>query len=252
MAPGRLLCNRSPMASRLRPKAQAATPATPTAWIWRRCMSQPPTDVLKQEQRRPSAAAYPEVPQPSSGQKANRPHESHPSSSHQRPLESPNLTSIFANPSWSVRSLLPSSPPSDEEVPPATLQHLLRLSALPAPSDRPDKDRMLKTLHAQLHFVRDIQSVDTRGVEPLRSIRDETSAGVAESTVTLGTLREALSRETAVGYRRRPRRVRDPQERVQSEEEMLVEAATVERRDRRYFVVVASGKEGEKEGVTVK
>lgn len=105
---------------------------------------------------------------------------------------------------------------------------------------------MLGTLRAQLHFVRDIQSVDTRGVEPLRSIRDETSAGVAESTVTLETLREALSRETAVGYRRRPRRVKDTQERAQSEEERLVEAATVQRRDKRYFVV-ASGKGGERE-----
>lgn len=100
---------------------------------------------------------------------------------------------------------------------------------------------MLGTLRAQLHFVRDVQSVDTRGVEPLRSIRDETAAGVAESTVTLDTLREALSRETAVGYRRRPRRVKGAQERGQTEEERLVEAATLERRDKRYFVV-ASGK----------
>lgn len=105
---------------------------------------------------------------------------------------------------------------------------------------------MLGTLRAQLYFVRDVQSVDTRGVEPLRSIRDETAAGVAESTVTLDTLREALSREAAVGFRRRPRRVKDARERVQSEEERLVEAATAERRDKRYFVV-ASGKGVEKQ-----
>ncbi|KAH8778810.1 hypothetical protein F5883DRAFT_600802 [Diaporthe sp. PMI_573] len=164
----------------------------------------------------------------------------------QHSSESPDLASIFVKPTWSVRSLLPSSPPSAEEVTPATLYHLLRLSALPPPRNGAEKDRMLGTLRAQLHFVRDIQSVDTRGVEPLRSIRDETSAGVAESTVTLDTLREALSRETAVGYRRRPRRAKDAQERGQSEEERLVEAATVERRDKRYFVV-ASGKGGEKE-----
>lgn len=99
---------------------------------------------------------------------------------------------------------------------------------------------MLETLRAQLHFVRDIQAVDTRGVEPLRSIRDETSAGVAESTVTLDTLRGALSRETAAGFRRRLRRVKDALDRGQSEEERLVEAATVERRDKRYFVVASS------------
>ncbi|KKY32136.1 hypothetical protein UCDDA912_g07915 [Diaporthe ampelina] len=147
---------------------------------------------------------------------------------------------MFASPTWSVRSLLSSSPPSAEEVTPATLHHLLRLSALPPPSQHGEKDRMLKTLRAQLHFVRDIQAVDTRGVEPLRSIRDETSAGVAESTVTLDTLRDALSRETAAGFRRRPRRVKDARERGQSEEERLVEVATVERREKTYFVVASS------------
>lgn len=105
---------------------------------------------------------------------------------------------------------------------------------------------MLGTLQAQLHFVRDIQSVDTRGVEPLRSIRDETSAGVAESTVTLDVLRDALSRETVVGYRRRPRRVKNIKPSRESEEERLVEVATMGRRDNKYFVV-ASSKGGEKE-----
>lgn len=175
--------------------------------------------------------------------RAQEPHLSPPNP--QQSPESPDLTSIFANPTWSVRSLLPSSPLSADEVTPATLHHLLRLSALPPPGQSGEKDRMLGTLRAQLHFVRDVQSVDTRGVEPLRSIQDETAAGVAESTVTLDTLREALSRETAVGFRRRPRRVKDAHERVQSEEERLVEAATAERRDKRYFVV-ASGKGVEK------
>lgn len=100
---------------------------------------------------------------------------------------------------------------------------------------------MLATLQAQLHFVRDIQSVDTAGVEPLRSIRDETSAGVAESTVTLDTLREALSREAVVGHRQRPRRVKTPEDEERCAEEKLVEAATAGRREHRYFVV-ASGK----------
>lgn len=100
---------------------------------------------------------------------------------------------------------------------------------------------MLATLQAQLHFVRDVRSVDTAGVEPLRSIRDETSAGVAESAVTLDTLREALLRETAMGHRRRPRRVRGPGDGERCPEEKLVEAATEGRREKRYFIV-ASGK----------
>ena len=200
------------------------------------------------QQQRP-AAAGPDSSQPSTGQRVNSSQELHasippspsPSPSHQHhSSESPDLTSIFSNPTWSVRSLLPTSPASGEEITTATLDHLLRLSALPPPDNPADKERMLTTLRAQLHFVRDVQSVDTRGVEPLRSIRDETAAGVAESTVTLDTLREALSRETAVGYRRRPRRVKDAQERGQSEEEKLVDAATLQRRDKRYFVVASS------------
>lgn len=209
-------------------------------------MSQQPTDGSTQHQQSPVNG--PGSSQPSTDQTTSSPRPSlSPSSTHQQQSpESPDLASIFANPTWSVRSLLPSSSPSgEEEVTPAKLDHLLRLSALPPPDNHADKDRMLETLRAQLHFVRDIQSVDTSGYEPLRSIRDETSAGIAESTVTLDTLREALSRETAVGYRRRPRRVKDAQEREQSEEERLVEAATVERRDRKYFVV-ASGKGVEK------
>ena len=34
--------------------------------------------------------------------------------------------------------------------------------------------------------MRDIQSVDTDGVEPLQSIRDETEEGVREATIGVG------------------------------------------------------------------
>lgn len=96
-------------------------------------------------------------------------------------------------------------------------------------------------MHTQLQFVRDIQSVDTTGVEPLRAIRDETSAGLAETTITLDRLRDGLDRETVFGYRRRPRRVRTDEARERSGEELLVDEATEERRERGYFVV-ESGK----------
>lgn len=99
---------------------------------------------------------------------------------------------------------------------------------------------MLHTLHTQLHFVRDIQSVDTTGTSPLRAIRDETSAGVLETTVTLEKVQAILERETKFGHRRRPRRSRDG-ERERSEEEMLVEAATAPRREKGYYLV-ESGK----------
>jgi hypothetical protein len=67
---------------------------------------------------------------------------------------------------------------------------------------------MLATLHSQLHFVRDIQSVNTDGVEPLQSIRDETPEGEKEATIGLEDLRSALAKERRVGRMGRPRRIR--------------------------------------------
>ncbi|KAF3766011.1 hypothetical protein M406DRAFT_243751, partial [Cryphonectria parasitica EP155] len=145
---------------------------------------------------------------------------------------------VFDRPTWSVASLLPTQQPSPQEGPitPQTLHHLLRLSSLPPPSSPQEESSMLQTLHTQLHFVRDVQSVDTTGIAPLRSIRDETSAGISEATVTLDSLREVLGRENVVGHRRRPRRDREA-EKVQSDEEILVEAATRRRRERGYYLV---------------
>src|SRR3954454_3409908 len=86
-----------------------------------------------------------------------------------------NVGALLSKPTWSVRSLLPdSSNPPAQEITPQKLRHLLHLSALPQPKSPVEEAEMLKTLHSQLHFVRDIQSVDTEGVEPLQSIRDET------------------------------------------------------------------------------
>ena len=67
---------------------------------------------------------------------------------------------------------------------------------------------MLATLHSQLHFVQDIQNVDTEGVEPLQSIRDETEEGIRDITIGMETLREALGKEDIKGRNKRPRRRR--------------------------------------------
>lgn len=58
---------------------------------------------------------------------------------------------------------------------------------------------MLATLSAQLHFVRDVQGVDTTGVTPLRSLQDETAAGERAGELGLEALGEALSREAVRG-----------------------------------------------------
>lgn len=54
--------------------------------------------------------------------------------------------------------------------------------------------------------MRDIQSVDTEGIEPLQSIRDETTEGIEEATIGLGTLRKALRKEVFGKRNGRPRR----------------------------------------------
>ncbi|OIW25874.1 hypothetical protein CONLIGDRAFT_647603 [Coniochaeta ligniaria NRRL 30616] len=116
---------------------------------------------------------------------------------------------ILSRPTWSVRSLLPDDKGADSaeaRITPKQLHHLLRLSALPLPKTPEEEAKMIGVLQSQLLFVRDIQSVDTQGVEPLRSIRDETEAGLKEATIGVDELRDALSREVALGRSRRPRR----------------------------------------------
>lgn len=66
---------------------------------------------------------------------------------------------------------------------------------------------MLRTLESQLHFVQEMQRVNTMGVEPLRSIRDESSAAVKETTIGLDRLKDALAKERVSGRRRRVQRV---------------------------------------------
>ena len=109
---------------------------------------------------------------------------------------------------------------------------------------------MLNTLSAQLHFVRQIQAVDTRGVEPLRAIRDETAEADADREIGLESegVREALEREEVVGKHFKRIRRRDSEDKQvrdrPSEEWRPLEAA--KKRRGRYFVV-NSGKGDEEE-----
>ncbi|KAK3304508.1 uncharacterized protein B0T15DRAFT_494964 [Chaetomium strumarium] len=179
-----------------------------------------------------------------------------------RPQHDP--VALLSQPTWSIRTLIPPSSPSntpltapnstpEEEITPAQLSHLLRLSALPQPSTPQETRRMLATLHAQLHFVRDIQRVNTDGVEPLSSIRDETAEGMRAATITVDTLKSALAEEEVYGRCRRPRRRR----RRGDQKKEVVDGAGVEDWDvlgcasekvGRYFVVRSgSGKKEEEE-----
>lgn len=160
-----------------------------------------------------------------------------------------DLESLLANPTWSVSSLLPpvASSSHDSAISAKQLHHLLRLSALPPPANPAQETSMLSTLSQQLHFVRSIQSVDTTGVEPLRSLRDETAQGEREAEVGLSEMKEALAGESVRGrWHRRIRRGREGREKVGGGEpedgwEVLGQTG---RRTGRYFVVEGGKKEG--------
>lgn len=149
-----------------------------------------------------------------------------------------DVRKLLSTPTWSVASLLPSkaAPCGSPRISSKQLHHLLRLSALPPPRDAEEEARMLTTLSSQLHFVREIQKVDTASVEPLRSLRDETSAGAREAEMDLEALKGALQAEEVRGkYHKRIRRRRDAQ--VDGKEEAWDSLATASRKVGRYFVV---------------
>lgn len=99
---------------------------------------------------------------------------------------------------------------------------------------------MLTTLSSQLHFVKDIQHVDTTGVEPLRSLRDETVRGEKEAELGMDALKEALQREEIRGkHHRRIRRRKGEDAQASHEKWDVLGSAT--KKMGRYFVV-ESGK----------
>ncbi|KAF2497828.1 hypothetical protein BU16DRAFT_326346 [Lophium mytilinum] len=144
----------------------------------------------------------------------------------------------LARPSWSVQSLLPSDTQTADAptISVKQLHHLLRLSALPLPASAEEEAKMLDTLSSQLHFVREIQEVDTKGVEPLRAIRDETSAAEKEQEINLDTLKDALAKEDVIGkHHKRIRRRTDKIDAKDVEDWEVLGYA--ERKSGKYFVV---------------
>lgn len=99
---------------------------------------------------------------------------------------------------------------------------------------------MLSTLRSQLHFVKEIQNVDTEGVEPLRGLRDETARGEKEGAIGMEALKEALETEEVVGKKHRRIRRRSAKNAEGEEWDALGTAA---RKVGRYFVV-DGGKDG--------
>jgi len=145
---------------------------------------------------------------------------------------SPDIESLLETPTWSVASLLPPAPrrskepdgsvlfswqqstpayeaEAEEEITREKLHHLLKLSALPLPKSEAEESQMLHDLRDQVHFVKEIQKVDTTGVRPLVAIRDETTEHRQETTITRGTLAEFLALEEKKGKNGTIRRRKD-------------------------------------------
>ncbi|KAI9681314.1 MAG: hypothetical protein M1817_002597 [Caeruleum heppii] len=154
------------------------------------------------------------------------------------------LDELLSTPSWSVRSLLPSSETAIKapEVTSKQLHHLLRLSALPPPSSPAEETKMLQTLQSQLHFVQDIQSVDTTSVDPLRSIRDETPEAEAENEITMEKLKGAFDKEEVRGPSKRIRRKKGLTVDTKGAEDWDV-LGLASRKVGRYFVVESKKEE---------
>lgn len=145
---------------------------------------------------------------------------------------------LLKTPTWSVSSLLPPDTPQPDapKISSTQLHHLLRLSALPLPESREEEAKMLETLSAQLHFVGEIQQVDTSGVVPLRAIRDETIANEEAQAVTLDSLKDALAQEEVIG--KHYRRVKRKTDRIDAKEvEDWDVLGNAERKVGKYFVV---------------
>ena len=95
---------------------------------------------------------------------------------------------------------------------------------------------MIADLQSQLRFVQAIQSVDTTGVKPLQSIRDETKEAEAEREITLATLKGEFDKEQVVGIRGRIKRGEDAPDPV-NEVKGWDPLAQASRKVGRYFVV---------------
>lgn len=102
---------------------------------------------------------------------------------------------------------------------------------------------MVETLTSQLHFVNDIRNVDTTGVKPLQSLRDETAAGIKEAQIGIEHLEDAFAQEENKGsYYKRIRRKQDMPEDTEGAAAWDV-LGSAQKRVGRYFVV-EGGKTG--------
>ncbi len=155
-----------------------------------------------------------------------------------------DISDLLASPSWSVRSLLPEQSIShtSPSIESKQLYHLFRLSALPPPKTAEEESKIMRTLSSQLHFVQEIQLVDTTNVEPLRSIRDETPEAAKENEISINTLQESFNKEEIKGWSRRIRRKKESSKVDTKGAEGWDVLGQAARKIGRYFVVETTQK----------
>lgn len=96
---------------------------------------------------------------------------------------------------------------------------------------------MLKTLESQIHFVKEIQRIDTAGIPPLRSIRDESAEAVQEASIGLDNLKEAFGKERKVGRSKKIERAH-PEKNIPPDDAWDGNALnTASKRIGKYFIV---------------
>ena len=161
-----------------------------------------------------------------------------------RALNPKEIEEALNKPSWSVRSLVQSNTQATGKatVSQKELHHLLRLSALPLPANKAEESDMIKTLESQLQFVNTIQTVDTTGVKPLQSIRDETDEGMKENEITLESMKGDLDKEVVNERSKRIRNGKNWGKRIEAEEEDHVDPINLAPRKVGRFVVVETDK----------
>ncbi|KAF2834597.1 hypothetical protein M501DRAFT_1009055 [Patellaria atrata CBS 101060] len=151
-----------------------------------------------------------------------------------------DIDALLSKPSWSVRLLLPTADSQNNDVPAITsdhLHHLLRLSALPFPQSADEEAKMANTLESQLHFVKEIRQVNTKDIQPLRSIRDETVKAEKEIEIVLSSLQNTITEEDKVsalpGRERKKRVVTN----ATQEAEYWNVIGSADRKSGKYFIV---------------
>lgn len=111
-----------------------------------------------------------------------------------------DFSDILPATTWSTRAYFAPAPSvagvATDEVDDAKLDHLLKLSALPAPATADERQALVADLNAQMRFVRRVQTIDTAGVKPMTNVVFDT-ADTASGPIDLSDAIDQLERRDA-------------------------------------------------------